>query len=102
MYVDDCVDGVHRLMRSDHCDPINLGTESLVTIDELVNLVSSVAGKTLRKVHDLSKPQGVRGRNSDNTALRDVLGWEPGTTLRDGLAVTYKWVAEQVCETVEA
>lgn len=102
MYVKDCVDGVHRLMRSDHREPINLGTECLVTVDELVDLVSKIAGKTLQKVHDPSKPQGVRGRNSDNTVLRKVLGWEPGTTLRDGLTVTYKWVAARVCETVEA
>ncbi len=102
MYVDDCVEGVHRLMRSDHCEPINLGTERLVTIDELVDIVSTVAGKTLQKVHDPSKPQGVRGRNSDNTVLRQVLEWEPSTSLQDGLAVTYKWIAERVCETVEA
>ena len=102
MYVDDCVEGVHRLMQSDHSDPINLGTEELVTIDELVDTVSKVAGKNLKKVHDPSKPQGVRGRNSDNTVLRQVLEWEPAITLADGLAVTYKWIAVRVGQTVGA
>ncbi|MGZ8595569.1 MAG: NAD-dependent epimerase/dehydratase family protein [Actinomycetota bacterium] len=91
-YVDDCVQGIHRLMRSDHTQPLNLGTDRLITVDGLVDLVSSIAGKTLIKRHDTSKPQGVRGRNSDNARLREVLGWEPGTSLEDGLATTYAWI----------
>ena len=96
MYIDDCLEGVHRLMRSDRSEPINLGTEEIVTIDELVDTVSKVAGKALKKVHDPSKPQGVRGRNSDNTILRKVLGWEPSTRLETGLGVTYEWIAGRV------
>jgi nucleoside-diphosphate-sugar epimerase len=97
-FVDDCVEGIHRIVRTDHPEPLNLGTDELVTIDELVDLVSEIAGKTLVKRHDLSKPQGVRGRNSDNTRLREVLGWEPGTSLEAGLRRTYPWIESQLKE----
>ncbi|MGE0405165.1 MAG: NAD-dependent epimerase/dehydratase family protein [Candidatus Korobacteraceae bacterium] len=92
MYVDDCVEGLLRLMASNHREALNLGTDQLVTINELVDLVSAAAGKKLVKRHDVSKPQGVRGRNSDNTLLAKVLGWEPQITLERGLSVTYKWI----------
>jgi GDP-D-mannose 3', 5'-epimerase len=92
MYVDDCVEGLIRLMASDYHDPLNLGTDQLVTINELVDMVSAVANKTLIKRHDLTKPQGVRGRNSDNTRLNKVLGWEPSISLEEGLEITYKWI----------
>ena len=95
-YVDDCVEGIHRITASDHHLPLNLGTDRLVSIDELVELVAKVAGKTIRVRHDTSKPQGVRGRNSDNSKLREVLGWEPRTSLEDGLARTYQWIAAQL------
>lgn len=96
MYVDDCVEGLLRLMASDYVHPLNLGTEELISIDGLVDLVSKIAGKKLIKRHDLSKPQGVRGRNSDNSRLRQVLGWEPSIPLEQGLASTYNWIQEQV------
>ncbi|HXY49231.1 MAG TPA: NAD-dependent epimerase/dehydratase family protein [Terriglobales bacterium] len=92
MYVEDCVEGLVRLMASDYSEPLNLGTDRLVTIDELLELVCEVAGKKLRKMHDLTKPQGVRGRNSDNRLLNQVLGWEPSIPLEDGLKITYKWI----------
>lgn len=95
-YIDDCVEGIDRLMRSDHPDPLNLGTDRLVTVNELVDLVSAAAGKRLRRRHDLTKPQGVRGRNSDNTRLRAVLGWEPRVPLEDGMARTYRWIEGQL------
>lgn len=95
-YVDDCVEGIHRLMRSDHRAPLNLGTDRLISVDGLVDLVSTVAGKSLVKVHDTSKPQGVRGRNSDNTKLREVLGWEPMTSLEDGMDTTYRWIESEL------
>ena len=98
MYIDDCVDGIVRLMNSDHHSPMNLGSSELVTVNELVRMVSAVAGKEIVAIHDLSKPQGVRGRNSDNTLIRQVLGWEPRTPLRDGLEHTYRWIAGQVSE----
>jgi GDP-D-mannose 3', 5'-epimerase len=98
MFISDCVDGLLRLMASDHRQPLNLGTEELVTVDELVDMVCEIAGKQLVKRHDPSKPQGVRGRNSDNSRLRAVLGWEPETPLRAGLAITYDWIQEELCK----
>lgn len=91
-YIDDCVEGISRLMRSDHAEPLNLGSDRLVTIDDLVDIVAKVAGKRIARHYDLSKPQGVRGRNSDNSRLRSVLGWEPQTTLEEGLERTYRWI----------
>ena len=95
-YVDDCVEGIHRVMRSDVSEPLNLGSDRLISVDGLVDLVSTIAGKTLVKRFDTSKPQGVRGRNSDNARCREVLGWEPSTTLEDGLTATYRWIEAQV------
>jgi GDP-D-mannose 3', 5'-epimerase len=95
-YIDDCVEGIHLLMESSHAEPLNLGQDRMVTIDELVDIVSAIAGKRVHKQHDLTKPQGVRGRNSDNTRLRHVLGWEPKVSLEDGLARTYRWIADQL------
>ena len=92
MYVDDCVEGLIRLMVSNHREPLNLGTDEMVSINHLVDMICGIAGKKLTKRHDLTKPQGVRGRNSDNTLLRKVLGWEPNTPLEKGLATTYKWI----------
>jgi nucleoside-diphosphate-sugar epimerase len=102
MYVDDCVEGLIRLMHSNHREALNLGTDRLVTINELVDLVSGVAGKRLHMRHDLSKPQGVRGRNSDNSRLRQVLGWEPSISLEQGLAVTYKWIESEIAKGKQA
>src|SRR5437867_3289293 len=98
MYVDDCVEGLRRLMASEYRDPLNLGTDELITVDGLVDLISSIAGKSLSKVHDLSKPQGVRGRNSDNNRLRQVLGWEPSIPLAQGLVPTYRWIEAEVAK----
>jgi len=92
MFVDDCVEGLIRLMASNHREPLNLGTDEMVSINHLVDMICDIAGKNLTKQHDLTKPQGVRGRNSDNTLLRKVLGWEPNTPLEKGLAITYKWI----------
>ena len=96
MYIDDCVEGIYRIMRSDYPHPLNLGTDELVTINRLVDLVSGVAGKRMVKRYDPSKPQGVRGRNSDNTRLRQVLGWEPQIPLAEGLAPTYRWIESEL------
>jgi len=91
-YIDDCVEGIYRLMRSDFREPLNLGQDRMITIDELVDIVAKVAGKHIAKQHDLSKPQGVRGRNSDNSLLRKVLDWEPVISLEEGLGRTYEWI----------
>jgi len=95
-YIDDCVEGIYRLMRSDHREPINLGQDRMISINELVDMVSQIAGKRIGKRYDVTKPQGVRGRNSDNTRLREVLNWEPAVSLEEGLAVTYQWIAAQL------
>ncbi len=98
MYVDDCVEGIYRIMHSAYPQPLNLGTDELVTIDQLVDLVSAIAGKRIEKKHALSKPQGVRGRNSDNGKLRHVLGWEPRIPLEQGLAPTYRWIESELAK----
>jgi nucleoside-diphosphate-sugar epimerase len=96
MYVDDCVEGLKRIMASDYRDALNLGTDELVTINQLVDLVAGAAHKHISKRHNLKGPQGVRGRNSDNSLLRNVLGWEPSITLKKGLAMTYPWIEEEL------
>ena len=96
MYVDDCVEGLIRIMASDYRDALNLGTDELVSINQLVDMVASAAGKRVNKRHNLSGPQGVRGRNSENSRTREVLGWEPSISLHHGLAITYRWIASQL------
>lgn len=96
-YIDDCVKGIDLIM---HCDeliatPINLGSSELVSINTLAEKIERIAGVKLKRRHDLSAPLGVAGRNSDNTFIRQVLGWEPGTPLDQGLAATYAWIKEQ-------
>lgn len=95
-YIDDCVEGIYRLMRSNHSDPINLGQDRMISINELVAIVAQIAGKKINTVHDLTAPQGVRGRNSDNTMLRKTLGWEPAISLEQGLGRTYQWIESQL------
>ena len=94
-YIDDCVEGLYRLMRSDHSEPLNLGQDRMVTINELVDIIGNCARVRVTPRH-VPGPQGVRGRNSDNTRLRQVLGWEPRVSLEEGLAITYAWIEQQV------
>ena len=96
MNIKDCVDGVLRLVASGNRGPLNLGTSRLITINALVDLVSDIAGKKLTKRHDISGPQGVRGRNSDNTKVYSALGWEPKVSLEVGLESTYRWIENQL------
>ena len=96
MHVNDCVEGIYRIMRSEYPHPLNLGTDELVTVNQLVDMVAEVAGKRIYKRHDLSKPQGVRGRNSDNSKIQQVLGWRPQIPLREGLAPTYRWIESEL------
>jgi GDP-D-mannose 3', 5'-epimerase len=95
-HVDDCVEGIYRLMRSDYREPLNLGTDRMVTINELAQMLIEISGKKDIRVRHVSGPQGVRGRNSDNTRLRRVLGWEPQISLEEGLASTYRWINGRV------
>jgi GDP-D-mannose 3',5'-epimerase len=94
-YIDDCLEGLYRLMRSDYAEPLNLGQDRMVTINELAEIIARCAGIVVRLRH-VPGPQGVRGRNSDNTRLRQVLEWEPRIALEDGLARTYEWIEQQV------
>jgi nucleoside-diphosphate-sugar epimerase len=94
-YISDCVEGLYRLMQSDYHEPINLGQDRMVTINQLADIIADIAGIKIKKVY-VEGPQGVRGRNSDNTRLRQVLGWEPQVSLEEGLEITYRWIEEQV------
>lgn len=96
-YIDDCLEGIYRLMRSDHTFPLNLGSDRMVTINELAHIVARIAGIEITIKH-IDGPQGVRGRNSDNTRLREVLKWEPQLTLEEGLQHTYTWIEQQVSQ----
>ena len=98
MYVDDCVRGTRAIADLGDGDPINLGSNELVTINELVSIVEDIAGITLERKYLLDAPQGVRGRNSDNTLFLKKHGWEPSTSLRSGLERTYDWILAQVRE----
>ena len=95
MYIDDCVGGMARLMGSGYSEPLNLGRAELVSINGLLEIIEGIAGIRLNRNYDLSKPQGVRGRNSDNTLIQETLGWEPEVNLATGLEKTYHWIREQ-------
>jgi len=97
-YIDDCIDGIRRIMESGFQQPVNLGSTELVTVNQLVDMICAIAQKRLVKVHELNRPQGVRGRNSDNSLLKSILDWEPQTKLHSGLAITYRWIWGQLAE----
>lgn len=96
LYVSDCVEGTFRLMESDFREPLNIGSDRLVTIDELADMVIGISGKKITKKHNTGAPQGVRGRNADLTLVRKVLNWEPKVSLEEGLGETYKWINRMV------
>jgi GDP-D-mannose 3',5'-epimerase len=102
MYIDDCLRGTDAIMRSDVTEPINLGSSELVTINRLVDIVEGIAGIAVERRYDRSAPQGVRGRNSDNTLILEELAWEPGTRLEDGLERTYRWIHDRLAVEVPA
>lgn len=95
-YIDDCVEGSIKLMESDCSTPLNIGSDRLVAIDDLADIIIKISGKKISKRYKLDAPQGVRGRNSDNTRLRETLKWEPKISLEEGLEKTYKWIEKQV------
>jgi nucleoside-diphosphate-sugar epimerase len=95
LYVDECIEGVRRLVASDVVEPVNIGSEEMIAINDLARLLIDISGKSIR-IGNVPGPQGVRGRNSDNELIRRLLGWEPRTPLRDGLKKTYRWIAGQV------
>jgi GDP-D-mannose 3', 5'-epimerase len=95
-YVDDCVEGIHRIMRSGYRSPLNLGTDRMVSVNQLARIIIDISGKPGIEIEHVDGPQGVRGRNSDNTRLREIIGWEPRVSLEEGLVPTYRWIEEQV------
>jgi GDP-D-mannose 3', 5'-epimerase len=95
MYIDDCAQGVQRIMNSEIREPVNLGSSEMVSINQLVDIVEDIAGIKLRRSYDLNAPKGVAGRNSDNTLIQKYLGWEPNIPLRTGLEKTYAWIYDQ-------
>ena len=97
-YIDDCIEGLRRIMESGYTRPVNLGTEELITVNRLVDAACAAAGKRLHRNHDLTKPQGVRGRNSDNTVLNEVIGWQPEITISEGIKPTYRWIAGELAK----
>ena len=96
MYIDDCVEGIHKIFDSEIHEPINLGSDELVTINQLVDIVEECAGVKLKRNYDLGAPKGVNGRNSDNTRIKQYLGWEPSIRLKDGIARTYEWIENEM------
>ncbi|RYJ06928.1 MAG: NAD-dependent epimerase/dehydratase family protein [Actinomycetales bacterium] len=96
MYIDDCVRGSKEILAGENVEPVNLGSSELVTINQMIGILEDIAGITVEKEHDLSAPQGVRGRNSDNTLFHSIYGWEPSISLRDGLEKTYSWIYDQM------
>lgn len=95
-YIDDCIHGINLLMESNFEEPLNLGSAELVTINQLVSIAEDIAGIKLIRSYDLSKPQGVRGRNSDNSLIQSLFNWQPSTSLRDGMEKTYKWIFDEM------
>jgi nucleoside-diphosphate-sugar epimerase len=102
MYIDDCVHGTEAILNSGIEYPINLGSSELVSINQLVDIVSEIAGITVERHHDLTAPQGVRGRNSDNTLIKAELDWEPTIRLQAGLEHTYRWIHDELAVAVAA
>jgi nucleoside-diphosphate-sugar epimerase len=96
MYISDCLKGTQDILASDILEPINLGSSELVSINQLVDIVESIAGIKLKRTYNLNAPKGVNGRNSDNTLIQKLLGWEPGVKLRDGMEKTYRWIHDQM------
>jgi len=96
MYIDDCIKGILEIMYSDIEEPINLGSSEMVSINQLTDIVESIAGHKLKRTYDLDAPKGVRGRNSENTLIKKFLGWEPSIPLKDGLTKTYFWIKQQM------
>jgi nucleoside-diphosphate-sugar epimerase len=95
-YIDDCIRAIIMLMESDYDKPLNIGSDRLVTIDKLADMIIKISGKKITKKYNLSGPQGVRGRNADLTLLKKVLGWQPEVSLGDGLTKTYKWIESMI------
>jgi nucleoside-diphosphate-sugar epimerase len=98
MYIDDCIKGIQDIMYSDILEPLNLGSSEMVSINQLVDIVEDIAGFKLKRKYDLDAPKGVRGRNSENTLIKQYLKWEPSIPLKDGMKKTYDWIKEEILD----
>jgi len=98
MYIDDCIKGIRAIMDHENVEPLNLGSEEMVSINQLVDIIEKISGTALLRTYNLDAPKGVRGRSSDNTLFRQVHGWEPSISLREGLEKTYRWIEEQIAK----
>jgi nucleoside-diphosphate-sugar epimerase len=100
MYIDDCTKGIDTIVHTDEliATPINLGRSELISINELVSVAEQIGGVKLKRKYDLGAPKGVVGRNSDNTFIKQILGWEPGISIRKGLKPTYEWIEQQYAD----
>ena len=96
LFIDECIEATRRLIDSDFAGPVNIGSEEMVTINQLVETAAKVSGKVVRKAHKLDAPLGVRGRNSNNDLIREKLGWDYSQTLEEGISKTYAWITEQI------
>lgn len=97
-YIDDCVEGIQRILFGEITEPLDLGSSETVSINQLVDIVEDIAGVKLKRSHDLSAPTGVRTRDSDNTRIQELLGWQPSISLRDGLEETYRWIHDEMSQ----
>src|SRR5262249_43127608 len=102
MYIDDCLHGTQALMHSEVREPLNIGSDELVTINQLIDIVEGIAGRPFRHRYNLNAPKGVRGRCSDNTLIKHTLGWAPSIRLREGMEKTYQWIYDQMTQPVSA
>ncbi|MGB8793471.1 MAG: hypothetical protein WCD33_18450 [Mycobacterium sp.] len=100
MYVDDCIEGALRVTAGDSALPVNVGSSELVSINQMIDIIEKIAGITVKRNYNLDAPKGVRGRNSDNTLIKEIYGWEPSITLADGLERTYRWIFDQLSAAV--
>lgn len=96
MYIDDCITGMDKMWESDFSEPLNLGSAEMVSVNQLIDIIENIAGIKVKRNYDLTKPQGVRGRNSDNTLIQEITGWEPSVKLKDGLKITYDWIYKEI------
>ena len=96
MYIDDCITGMDKMWESDFSEPLNLGSAEMVSVNQLIDIIENIAGIKVKRNYDLTKPQGVRGRNSDNTLIQEITGWEPSVKLKDGLKITYDWIYKEM------
>ena len=96
MYIDECIEGTQMIMNGKSSEPVNLGSEEMVSINQLVSITEEIAGVKIGRKYNLQAPQGVRGRTSDNTMMREIYNWEPTTSLLTGLTLTYKWIYDEI------